>query len=122
MISGHRKGDKHSAESAEEPISSLNPVGCAAPAKQPGAYATRDRPDKHPQQTRLQHVDRALHSPASTVEHVGANHGDPHARARPHGPPSISGEEEETRNSLRSYPSSRNKRYVSGIGRPTTLV
>ena len=42
--------------------------------------------------------------------------------ATPHGSPSTSGEGEEERNSLRSYPSSLNNRYVSGIGSPTTLV
>jgi len=63
MISGHLEDDKHSAESAGKPLSSLYPAGCAAPAKRPGAYAARDRPDKHPQQTRLQHVDWTLHSP-----------------------------------------------------------
>jgi len=60
MISDHPEDDKHSAESAGKPLFSLDPVGCAASYKASGAYAARDRPDKHPQQIRLQHVDRAL--------------------------------------------------------------
>jgi hypothetical protein len=43
------------------------------------AYAAEKRSDKQPAQTRLQHVDRAPHSPPATVEHVGVDHGRLHA-------------------------------------------